>query len=354
MSEKYKLNPECENCIMLNSILNKISEVEETIRCAVKITKLGIWQWDLITNKTYLSDEIFEITGHKKEDFEDNFDYVYNKMFHPQSQALLEKSIRTALETGIVPQEEFQILTITGQPCWVRINGEIIYDEKGNKVKMIGTVLDVTEDYNIKTDLLTDLSFFETLMEILPNPIFYKNAEGLYQFCNSAFLQYIGYDKEGIINKSVYDIAPHDLAEVYHKADLDLMAEKGQQVYESKVKYANGTFHDVIFSKAAHLDEYGKAVGLVGIIQDITEKKKTERKDKALQKIRDIFWKMNLSIMEIENDEAFFKRILSEMAVIFRGAVQSYVFNIESLDHYSVLTHCEYDTSARFNNQTCI
>lgn len=349
MTEKYKLNPKCKNCLLLNSILSQKSEIEETLQCAVRITKLGIWSWDLITNKVYLSDEIFRITGHNKEAYDGNFEYVFNKIIHPQSRDLLQTSIEKAFESGLVPQEEYRVLNASDIPCWVRLNGEIIYDENGQRIKMIGTLLDVTEDYVIKSDLTSDLSFFSTLMEILPNPIFYKDAAGLYKFCNSAFLQYIGLKKDQIIDKSVYDISPKELADIYFKADHDLMVKKGQQVYESKVKYADGTIHDVIFSKAAHIDDLGNSVGLVGIIQDITEKKISERKDKILQSIRDIFWKMNQSIMDFENDEAFFKRILTELNVIFHDLNRASVFNLTSLEAINVITHFDYKDFKEIN-----
>ncbi len=95
----------------------------------------------------------------------------------------------------------------------------------------------------------------------------------MYRFCNEAFLDYLGLAKDEIISKSVYDVAPKDLADIYFKADQDLMNSKGKQVYEASVKYADGTIHDVIFSKAAHLDDDNNPLGLVGVMQDITEKK---------------------------------------------------------------------------------
>eukprot|EP00828_Plagiopyla_frontata_P006147 TRINITY_DN12643_c0_g1_i1.p4 TRINITY_DN12643_c0_g1~~TRINITY_DN12643_c0_g1_i1.p4 ORF type:complete len:161 (-),score=9.75 TRINITY_DN12643_c0_g1_i1:315-797(-) len=160
MTKKYTLNPNCKNCLILYSLLKQKSEVEETLKCAIKMTRLGIWEWNLITNQVALSDEVFEITGYKKTDFNDDFDYIFTTLIHPQSQELLEASIAIALETGIVPQEEYRILGLRDTPCWVRINGEIIYDDQGQKIKLIGTILDVTMDYLEKTHLANDLNFF--------------------------------------------------------------------------------------------------------------------------------------------------------------------------------------------------
>ncbi|GAU75875.1 GGDEF domain-containing protein [Fusibacter sp. 3D3] len=342
MTKKYTLNPNCKSCRVLNALLKQKCEIEETLKCAIKMTKLGIWEWNLITNQVTLSDEVFEITGYKKEDFNDDFDYIFTTLIHPQSQQLLNESIAIALKNGILPQEEYRILNLKNTPCWVRINGEVIYDDQGQKIKLIGTILDVTTDYMAKSTLSNDLSFFESLMEALPNPIFYKDRAGLYKFCNTAFLEYIGADKGSVFNKSVFEISPKKLADIYHKADLELMAQKGHQVYESKVKYADGSYRDVIFSKAAHVDENGETVGLVGIIQDITEKKNIEKKEKILQNVRDIFWRMNQTIMEFENEASFFNKILREFPSVLSHLDEAVVLKFDDSETLSILTNTGY------------
>ncbi len=342
MTKKYTLNPNCENCLELNSLLKQKGEVEETLKCAIKMTKLGIWEWHLVTNQVNLSDEVFEITGYKRSDFNGDFDYIFTTLIHPESKLLLENSIAIALETGIVPQEEYRIIRLDENPCWVRINGEIIYDDQGQKVKLIGTIRDVTTDYLTKSLLSNDLSFFESLMEALPNPIFYKDSKGLYKFCNTAFLEYIGMDKENIINKNVFDVSPKPLADIYDKADLELMKQKGHQVYESKVKYADGSYHDVIFSKAAHINKSGEVLGLVGVMQDITEKKLAEKKERIVQSIRDIFWKLNQMIMKFENEVTFFNKILRELSPIMPDIDEFIVLKYDNSDNLSVLTSTGY------------
>jgi len=117
---------------------------------------------------------------------------------------------------------------------------------------------------------------FRTIVNTLPSPLFFKNAEGRYLECNDAFAEYIGLPKEKIINSTVFDVAPGELAQVYHKADLDLMEKRGKQIYETKVRYADGNYHDVIFHKATWTDTKDEVQGLVGIIVDITERKNAE------------------------------------------------------------------------------
>lgn len=103
--------------------------------------------------------------------------------------------------------------------------------------------------------------FINILMDTIPNPIFYKEEKGFYRHCNSAFLEFLGKKKEEVIGATVFDINPKECADVFHAADMALLESKGTQTYESNVKHRDGTFHQVIFSKAVVLDNDGSPIG---------------------------------------------------------------------------------------------
>ena len=58
------------------------------------------------------------------------------------------------------------------------------------------------------------LNFQQTLIDTIPSPIFYKDTEGRYLGCNSSFESFIGMRKADIVGRSVYEIAPGDLAQI--------------------------------------------------------------------------------------------------------------------------------------------
>jgi PAS domain S-box-containing protein len=120
------------------------------------------------------------------------------------------------------------------------------------------------------------LKFLETLLDTLPNPIFYKDAEGYYTGCNNAFTAMTGFSTADIQGKTVFDIAPPEIAERYHEKDLELLRDGGTQRYEWQVTDSTGNLRDVIFDKAAIVDENNNISGIIGILSDITERKKAE------------------------------------------------------------------------------
>jgi len=126
--------------------------------------------------------------------------------------------------------------------------------------------------------LQSSLEFQKVLMDAVPLPIFHKNTQCVYTGGNRAFAQFLGLPLAHIIGKTVHELAPADLAQQYDLADRDLFDHPGLQTYEASVLRADGTRHDVIFNKATFTDAQGQVQGLIGVLEDITERKQAEVK----------------------------------------------------------------------------
>ncbi|WP_407065277.1 EAL domain-containing protein [Ensifer sp. LCM 4579] len=119
---------------------------------------------------------------------------------------------------------------------------------------------------------------FESLLEALPVPVFYKNRQGRHMGCNRAFEEFFGDTREEIVGKSIFDLLPADVATQHFAKDEALFNEGGTQQYETKVSISCGGQRDVVINKAVFTDEQGERAGLVGAMLDITERKQTEQK----------------------------------------------------------------------------
>lgn len=135
------------------------------------------------------------------------------------------------------------------------------------------------------------------ILDAIPNPVFYKDSQGVYRGCNRAFEEYLGTTREQITGKTVYDLAPSEKADEYHRMDLELMSRSGDQAYESQVVGADGDVREVLFNKAAIYGTDGDVQGLVGIITDITARKRAEDKARTSEaKYRQYF---NLTLVGV-------------------------------------------------------
>lgn len=149
-------------------------------------------------------------------------------------------------------------------------------------VKMLSEILvSALERKAVETALSEQLTFIEKLMDTIPNPVFYKNANGQYLGCNGAFERDFGISREDIVGKTVYDVSPPELADTYLKMDEQLIQSRGIQTYETQARM-NDTVRDVLINKATFENATGEVAGLVGIIMDITERKQLEEKNSYL------------------------------------------------------------------------
>jgi len=125
--------------------------------------------------------------------------------------------------------------------------------------------------YNVE-----EANLLQAVINAVPTPIFFKDAEGRYLGCNKAFENYVGLSKQELVGKTVFELFDPKLAEIYHHADLALYESRGEQNYETQVTYADGSIRDVMFHKAVFHAQSEDIDGIVGAILDITERKKAE------------------------------------------------------------------------------
>lgn len=149
----------------------------------------------------------------------------------------------------------------------------------------------------LTNDLQNRLTFIQTLFDTIPNPVFYKNIQGIYLGCNRSFTDLIlGITPEELIGCSLYDlpdVIPKHLADIYYKQDQKLFNNPGTQVYETKVKCSDNILRDYIFYKATYLDHEGKVAGLLGLMLDITDRKEIQKTlEKSEEKFRSMMESM--------------------------------------------------------------
>ncbi|OHC64235.1 MAG: hypothetical protein A3H93_14175 [Rhodocyclales bacterium RIFCSPLOWO2_02_FULL_63_24] len=181
-----------------------------------------------------------------------------------------------------------------GTPIWARVKGQPI--QEGDGQVWIWTMQDVTRRRQAEdalrqsysemerrvaertAELSRQLYFMEQLIEAIPGPVFYKDRQGRYLGCNQRYIDFLGKPRSALIGATVHDIAPQDLADRYRAADEELLRNPGSQVYETQVQPARGERRDVMFQKATFADSDGSVGGIIGVMFDITERKRMEER----------------------------------------------------------------------------
>jgi diguanylate cyclase (GGDEF)-like protein/PAS domain S-box-containing protein len=130
----------------------------------------------------------------------------------------------------------------------------------------------------VAEELREQLVFIQQLIETVPQPIFFKDANGRYLGVNKAWETFFGIPRRQFIGKSVFELYPDDqeLAKKHHAKDQELFAEGGSQTYEAAIAAADRRVHHTIYSKATFSRSDGAVAGLIGTITDVTGLKEAE------------------------------------------------------------------------------
>ncbi|MBN2892239.1 MAG: PAS domain S-box protein [Bacteroidales bacterium] len=209
------------------------------------------------------------------------FNYV-----HPEDiQEVAEKFQKLVLDPKGMTVVEFRFKHQNGSWIWLETSGQNFINNQNIK-GIITNSRDITErkeqekklqdkskEISLKTKIL------EQIIDTIPSPVFVKDKDLRYSICNSAFAKnVIGKTKVEITGKTVYDISPAELAIKYYESDLKFKEEgSNYHEYETQVLFSDNKYHDVLLYKAALKDSENNFSGIVGIMLDITERKKIEQ-----------------------------------------------------------------------------
>ena len=256
----------------------------------------------------------------------------------PELQEKVRLAVRKAAEGEFVRFDATHPFA-DGDLHYFDISIKPVMDETGKVVLLIPEGRDITEHKRAEAEMRRQTEFLQVIIDTMPYPVFFKDRQGRYIGCNCAFEQFYKLSREQIAGKTVYEIAPKELADVYSRADGELFTHPGTQIYEGYIQSADGTRRDVIFHKATFEGPDGEPAGLVGAAVDITERKLSDAALKASEeKYRILVQNANSIILrrDITGKITFFNEFAqrffgySEAEILGKSIVGTLVPEVES------------------------
>ncbi len=130
--------------------------------------------------------------------------------------------------------------------------------------------------------LANQKALLRSLIDSVPDLIFYKDHDSVYLGCNRAFEIYANRKETGIIGRTDFDIFDREISEFYRAKDAEMMAAGIQHRNEEWIEYPDGRRVLLDTLKTPYYGPIGELVGLIGISRDITDRKLAEQEIKTL------------------------------------------------------------------------
>lgn len=116
---------------------------EAQLRMALDATRMGIWNWDLLTNKITWSDNLEALFGLEKGTF--NYSYeAFICCIHPHDRNFVRRSHQQAIQERVKYDIEFRVVLPDGRIRFLASKGIAFQDASGVAVQMSGIYMDIT------------------------------------------------------------------------------------------------------------------------------------------------------------------------------------------------------------------
>jgi PAS domain S-box-containing protein len=204
LSEQERVNISGFDISDQKELKEKVQEREIRLSEAQRIAHIGNWDWNIVANKMYRSDEMQRIFG-----LNPQFDINYGtllKYIHPEDRIDLDNAIIDTLN-GNPFDNDYRIILADGEERIVHIMGEVIFNEENVPIRVKGIIQDITERKKSEEKIRNLANIVESSNEAIGT----ISLDGIITSWNKGAEKVYGYSAEEIVGKHVSILAPSHL-----------------------------------------------------------------------------------------------------------------------------------------------
>ncbi|HXP52818.1 MAG TPA: PAS domain S-box protein [Bacteroidia bacterium] len=195
-----------------------------------------------------------------------------------------EHNLKVALEKGSYEIEGWRMRK-DRSIYWADVIYTSIYDNNGVHTGFSKITRDLTSRKKIEEEIKRSNDFLDSVLENIPNMVFVKDARELkFVRLNKAGEELLGFSRKDLLGKNNFDLFPKEQAEQFTVKDMEVLkGDKVVDVSEEQIDTKNGQrwLHT---RKIPIKDSSGKPLYLVGISDDITDKREFDEHVKQLNR----------------------------------------------------------------------
>ncbi|MBM4309651.1 MAG: PAS domain S-box protein [Deltaproteobacteria bacterium] len=177
-----------------------------------------------------------------------------------------------------------------GRRVWVSWSNRAVRDDAGALRHILCVGNDATAR---KTSELN----YKTLLDNVPQRIYFKDINSVYLSCNNHYADDLGISPDDITGRTDYDLFPEYLAQKYRADDKRIIQSNSIENIEEHYPL-HGTIITINTIKTPVRNDHGAVIGILGVFWDITEKKQIEREKRTIEQALE----KNAAFLSIKNE----------------------------------------------------
>jgi len=262
--------------------IKELEESEQRLRLATQSAALGTFDIDLATGRVICSPRYFQIFGYPQPQPWER-DSFYSHL-HPGDIPLAKKVMTDALTTGNLNYIA-RVIWKDGGIHWIKKNGIISYNSNGTPARLIGTIMDITEERNAITAMKESELMFNIISGTAPVGLWLTDTEGSCVFVNRTWIEWTGLSFEENMGGGWFSNVPEEDIPATHGKFTDALINRKYFNAEFRVRKAGEPDRWCLTEGYPFYGIDGAFAGFAGSVTDITDRKLIE--EQLEQKVRE-------------------------------------------------------------------
>ncbi|WP_226444662.1 PAS domain S-box protein [Acidovorax radicis] len=256
-----------------------IAQAKERLELAQEAGKIGVFDLNLQTGEVLWTDKMAVMMGLPAGTQPAHRD-GWLDCLHPDDRQRAAAYFDACLAgADDYLRDSWRIVRPDGEVRWFLEAARIFRDADGKPLRVVGVNVDIHEQKLLEEQVAGQLDFQQALIDAIPIPLFYKDANGRFVGVNRAYEQAFGVARHALIGKTVMDLdyLPQEARAQFERDAIGAVRE-GRSVHrEVDLPYADGLLHHTLFWLHGFARADGVPGGTIGTFVDITDRQLAEQ-----------------------------------------------------------------------------
>ena len=308
-----------ETTLQRHSLEKKLHASEKQLERVLEASDHGFWDWDLDTNEGYYSPRYYTMLGYEPNEFPMDFD-AWKSLLHPEDREWVMDTVERCLE-DICPYDiEFRLKSKSGDWRWIHSRGKFFdYDQDGRPHRMIGIHIDITDRRVIEEALRQSEQQYRFVADNATDMIFIQGNDLSLEYISPSAEKHFGYSLDELYNMPMrenmtpesYQRAVEIFSTEFQKAMQGIHEDIPLLEFEY-LRKDGSTFWGEI--KVTFLwNAEGKPEGSLGILRDISLRKKAEEKTRTISRLYNVLSHVNQRVVKTRDRRELLQKVCQDI-----------------------------------------